>query len=131
MGVTSRHVYVTLRIYGLRCAPPSVSQVHQKVKVIATRERSLHGGSVFVVRDEVIESLGVEASKVPLKPSPAALAALAASAAATASAAAAAAAAATAAAAASVFPMGDDGGGDGGVTSPGSGDKVIVGVGLS
>ena len=78
---------------------------------MATRERSLHGGNVFVVRSEVIERLGVEASAVELKPSPAEVAA-------------AAAAAAAATAAASVADGGDVGCGEGGVTTPGSGEQV-------
>lgn len=44
---------------------------------MATRERSLHGGTVFVVNPEVIERLGVETSAVELKPSQAEVAAAA------------------------------------------------------
>ena len=91
------------------------------MKDVATRERSLHGGNVFVVRDEVIERLGVEASAVELKPSPAEVAAAVAAAAAAAAAATATAAAATAA---SAPAGGDAGNGEGGVTTPGSGEKV-------
>lgn len=85
---------------------------------MATRERSLHGGHVFVVKPEVIERLGVEASVVELKPSPAEAAATLK---AEKVAAAAEAAASTAAAAAAASAGGDD---NGGASTPGSGRKV-------
>ncbi|CAM9343973.1 unnamed protein product [Ectocarpus fasciculatus] len=88
--------------------------VHQKVKDMATRERSLHGGTVFVVNPEVIERLGVETRAVELKPSQAEAAAAAAALKAEKAAESAAAAAAAAAA-------GDD---DGVNTTPGGGPKT-------
>lgn len=56
-----------------------MAQVYQKVKDVSTRERSIRGGTVFVVRQDVMERLGVEStSTVELKPSPAEIAAAAA-----------------------------------------------------
>lgn len=56
-----------------------MAQVYQKVKDVSTRERSIRGGTVFVVRQDVMERLGVEpTSTVELKPSPAEIAAAAA-----------------------------------------------------
>lgn len=49
------------------------------MKDVSTRERSIRGGTVFVVHQDVMERLGVEpTSTVELKPSPAEIAAAAA-----------------------------------------------------
>lgn len=47
------------------------------MKDIATRERSLHGGHVWVVRHAVLDQIGADKEDVPLKPSAAEVAAAA------------------------------------------------------
>lgn len=81
-----------------------MKQVTQKVKEISTRERSVHGGFVFVVAATVLEDLKLEKEDVPLKPSPAEAAAIA---------------SAAAAAAAVVAPAGGSS-----AMSPGTAEKV-------